>query len=61
MKYVGVDRRSPAQIFEQVIEDSQALTMACVASFDDVMIDTLMFEHTGAYTCDYKLYALLVA
>lgn len=55
MKYVGVDRRSPAQIFEQVIEDSQALTMACVASFDDVMIDTLMFEHTGAYTCDYKL------
>lgn len=40
----GNERKSPAEIFNQVMEDSKELTME-VANFDDVMIDILMFEH----------------
>ena len=40
----GTDTRSPGEIFESVILDSKDLSLKCDI-FDDVFIDTLMFNH----------------
>eukprot|EP01037_Dinobryon_pediforme_P016723 gene16723-16903_t len=41
----GTDSRSPPELFEQTITDSEALTLG-VGGFDDIMIDVLMYVHT---------------
>eukprot|EP01038_Epipyxis_sp_PR26KG_P008072 gene8072-10935_t len=41
----GSDKRSPEELFEQVIIDFQELTLG-IADFDNIMIDILMFVHT---------------
>ena len=41
----GADKRSPSELFEQVVADSKELTLDIV-DFDNVMIDVLMFVHT---------------
>eukprot|EP00601_Ochromonadales_sp_CCMP2298_P007953 CAMPEP_0173195200 /NCGR_PEP_ID=MMETSP1141-20130122/14918_1 /TAXON_ID=483371 /ORGANISM="non described non described, Strain CCMP2298" /LENGTH=474 /DNA_ID=CAMNT_0014119693 /DNA_START=1 /DNA_END=1423 /DNA_ORIENTATION=- len=41
----GSDRRGPSELFEQVVMDSQELSLH-IADFDNVMIDVLMFVHT---------------
>jgi hypothetical protein len=38
------DRRSPAELFEQVVQDSKQLTLN-LADFDNIMLDVLMFVH----------------
>jgi len=40
----GADTRSPGEIFEYVISNSQDLSLNC-NSFDDVFMDTIMFVH----------------
>eukprot|EP00981_Chlorochromonas_danica_P006655 scaffold1447_cov165-Ochromonas_danica.AAC.1 len=44
--YTGLDRRSPSELFEQVVNDSHELSMH-IGEFDNVMIDILMYEHTA--------------
>lgn len=41
----NADRRTPGQIFRQVLEDSTALTLS-VEDFEHVMLDCLMFSHS---------------
>lgn len=40
----NADRRSPAQLFKQVVEDSKSLTLS-VDKFEDIMLDCVMFVH----------------
>ena len=40
----GQDKRSPSEIFEQVVLDSKQLSLD-IAEFDDVMLDVLMFVY----------------
>jgi hypothetical protein len=42
----GSDKRSPMEIFEQVVGDSRELTLG-ISDFDMIMIDNLMYEHTS--------------
>eukprot|EP00981_Chlorochromonas_danica_P009425 scaffold2674_cov159-Ochromonas_danica.AAC.3 len=42
----GNDRRNPPEIFEQVIEDSNALSLN-MEDFENVMMDLIMYNHHG--------------
>ena len=39
----GLDNRSPAEIFEGVVKSSHELSLAAVSSFEDILIDCLMY------------------
>jgi hypothetical protein len=40
----GADKRTPSEIFEQVVQDSKELSLN-LADFDNIMLDVLMFVH----------------
>ena len=42
----GEDAREPRAIFEEVMEESELLTLA-VPGFDEIFMDVVMFRHTS--------------